>query len=270
MLFLRLGAVPHFPIRKAVGCGLLALALLGPAHRSAQAATREFYFQSLGSDRGLVQNSVTALVQDRQGFVWVGTQGGLHRYDGQRFVPYRHEPQNPASLPESFVTALALDGERGLWIGTQSRYVARLDLGNGTVRRYLSGSAPEGPSQRVTALVPLHGRLWVGTSAGLEWLDPSSGRRQPVLRLPPSVDRDIAPQELVADAHGTLWYATLAGLYRVGADAQASRVGPAEAVTGLSFDRQGQLWIGRSDGLYRLHSNGREYIGEETALLEWS
>ncbi|WP_156962880.1 EAL domain-containing protein [Aerolutibacter daejeonensis] len=248
------------PIRKAVGCGLLALALLGPAYPRAQAATREFYFQSLGSERGLVQNSVTSMVQDRQGFVWVGTQGGLHRYDGQRFVPYRHESQNPASLPDSFVTALALDGERGLWIGTQSRYVARLDLGNGSVQRYLSGNAPEGPRQRVTGLVPLHGRLWVATSAGLEWLEPASGQRHPVLRLDASVDRDVAPQKLVADAHGTLWYGNLAGLFHISADGQATRVGPAVAVTSLGFDRQGQLWVGRSDGLYRLHSNGREFL----------
>jgi diguanylate cyclase (GGDEF)-like protein/PAS domain S-box-containing protein len=272
--------VPPFPVRKAVGRGLLALALLGAAQPPhAVAATRAFYFQSLGSERGLVQNTVTALVQDRQGFVWVGTQGGLHRYDGQRFVPYRHDPQNPASMPDSFITALALDGERGLWIGTQSRYVARLDLGTGAVQRYLASNAAEGPMQRVAALLPHHGRLWVATTAGLEWLDPANGQRHPVLRLPVSADRDGAPQKLVADTRGALWYSSQAGLFRITADGQATRVGPASAVTGLALDRQGRLWIGRDGGLYRLHSNGRDFVpqwplnaeppaGEVRAIIE--
>ena len=259
--FLRFGAVLPLSLRNAMGRGLLALALLGPAHPPhAQAATREFYFQQLGSDRGLVQNTITALLQDRQGFVWVGTQGGLHRYDGQRFVPYRHDARNPASLPDSFITALALDGDHGLWIGTQARYVARLDLGTGSVRRYLADDAREGSRQRVAALLPHRGRLWVATTAGLEWLDPASGKHQRVLQLPPTPDRDGARHNLLADSHGVLWYGSLAGLFRVGDDGEAIRVGPAEPVTGLSLDRQGQLWVGRPDGLYRLHSNGREFL----------
>ena len=77
---------------------------------SAHAATRDYYFRRIASDRGLAQNSVTALVQDPQGFIWVGTQGGLHRYDGQRYRLFRHDPADPASLPDSFVTALAVEG----------------------------------------------------------------------------------------------------------------------------------------------------------------
>ena len=102
----------------------------------ADAATREFFFAKLGAERGLSQNSITALAQDSQGFVWIGTQGGLNRYDGQRFVAYRHDPRHQASLPESYVTALAIEGERALWVGTYSQFVARLDLGTGQIRRF--------------------------------------------------------------------------------------------------------------------------------------
>ena len=48
-------------------------------------------------------------LQDADGFVWVGTQGGLHRFDGQRYTLYRQDPRDPGSLPDSFVTALAQD-----------------------------------------------------------------------------------------------------------------------------------------------------------------
>ncbi|GAB3748825.1 EAL domain-containing protein [Lysobacter olei] len=239
----------------------MALALLVPAQPpQAVAATREFYFQSLGSERGLVQNTVTALAQDPQGFIWVGTQGGLHRYDGQRFVPYRQDPQNPASLPDSFITALALDGPRGLWIGTQSRYLARLDLGTGAVQRYDADRTFDGPRQRVVALMPHRGLLWVATAAGLETLDPASGQRRWILHASGTADGEVAPQRLAVDAQGTLWYGGPTGVYRIGASGHPVRVGPAVAVTGLAFDRQGHLWVGRADGLYRLHSNGREIL----------
>ena len=109
---------------------VIAAALAG----TAGAATRDFYFDRPGSDRGLVQNTVTAFAQDTQGYVWVATQGGLHRYDGQRYLPYRHNPRDAASLPDSHITALAMDGDRALWVGTYSEYLSRLDLADGRIR----------------------------------------------------------------------------------------------------------------------------------------
>lgn len=87
--------------------GLAALLLCIAAWpQRGDAATRDFYFSRLGSELGLSQNSVTAFTQDVHGFVWVGTQGGLHRYDGQRYLAYRHDPRDPASLPDSYVLSL--------------------------------------------------------------------------------------------------------------------------------------------------------------------
>src|SRR4030095_6640106 len=83
----------------------------------AAALTRDYYFERIGSDRGLGENSINAMVQDAQGFVWVATQGGLHRYDGQRYVQLRHDPRDPAGLPDSYVTPLAPEGEQTLWRG---------------------------------------------------------------------------------------------------------------------------------------------------------
>src|SRR5688500_8462655 len=105
---------------------LVSLALLAPG--SAVAQTRDYHFQRLGAEHGLAQSTVTAMAQDAQGFVWVGTQGGLHRYDGQRYHVFRHDPHDPGSLPDSHVTALAVepgdaDGpDRALWVGSYAQY----------------------------------------------------------------------------------------------------------------------------------------------------
>ena len=224
----------------------VALAAAWPA----RAAVRDIYFVRAGSELGLAQSTVTALAQDADGFVWVGTQGGLSRYDGQRFVSFHEVANDPASLQDNFVTALAVDSDRGLWVGTRSEYVARLDLGSGRFRRY----PPKGTNlPRVEALLPATDAVWVGTSAGLDRLDPRSGRVSHVLALS-GQDVESGFQGLVRDRHGDVWYANRAGLFRIGADGRAMRVGPAQAMLSLRIDRAGRTWAGGDGGLYLLRN----------------
>jgi diguanylate cyclase (GGDEF)-like protein/PAS domain S-box-containing protein len=247
-----------------LGLALLLASAPGPAEG---ASVREFYFQRLGSEQGLLQQTVTALAQDPQGFVWVGTQGGLHRYDGQRFVAWRHDPRDPEGLPDSFVTALVVDGD-SLWIGTLSQYVVRLDLADGRFHRYRPHAAAAAASpaadpwtvqHQVRALLPQDGRVWVATAAGLERLDPRTGARDIILRLDEAAA--AAPwQSLVVDGEGALWYGSGAGLYRIGPRGGIERIGPAEPVRHLARDSRGRLWVGRGDGLHRLSDSGRELV----------
>jgi diguanylate cyclase (GGDEF)-like protein/PAS domain S-box-containing protein len=221
---------------------------------------RDFYFMPLGSEHGLTQSTVSSMVQDAQGFVWVGTQGGLHRYDGQQYQLFRHDPRDPASLPDSHITALAVADERTLWVGSYSEYVARLDLGSGQVHRYDTPLDKGRAHRRVRALLPRSGQLWIGTSDGLERLEPATGRRHPVLRLDSAALRGSSPQALAADRRGNIWYANAMGLFRIAPSGDTHRIGSARATVSLALDHRGQLWVGRDDGLYRLHSNGQELI----------
>src|SRR5690606_946497 len=103
----------------------------------ATAARVDYYFQQLDGDPGLAQNTVNALLQDAHGFVWIATQGGLHRYDGYGFELFQHGADQPDGIPDSFVTALASGPDADtLFVGTNTHYVAALDLGSGRFRRY--------------------------------------------------------------------------------------------------------------------------------------
>lgn len=251
---------PHSPFASSIArfAGpVLAVALALASQASA--ATRDFYFSPLGSERGLTQNTVTALAQDGQGYVWVATQGGLHRYDGQRYLPYRHNPRNPDSLPDSNVTALALEGDRALWVGTYSEYLSRLDLGNGQIRRF-TASAGSHPHRQVMAVLPQAGKVWVGTVAGLERLDPDTGKRDTVLALESQVMGAAGRQCLLATHDGVAWYGGPLGLYRLDPRGAPERIGDETPVASLFEDHAHQLWVGRRDGLFRVHSNGRELV----------
>jgi ligand-binding sensor domain-containing protein len=83
-----------------------ALCAVGPAPASAQ---ERVAFRHLTIADGLSQNAVSAIVQDRRGFMWFGTKDGLDRYDGYQFVVFRHDPFDSTSISDSEITALFED-----------------------------------------------------------------------------------------------------------------------------------------------------------------
>lgn len=99
------------------------------------------------SEQGLPQNSVTALLQDRAGYLWIGTYGGLVRYDGHEFRSYAS--QADAGPPSDRITALLEDVQGRLWIGTENAGVGRLDPGE----RFLRPTGGCGEACRIRQLM---------------------------------------------------------------------------------------------------------------------
>src|SRR5690349_14842349 len=86
----------------------------------------ETVFRHLDNDNGLPSTAVTSFAQDPLGFIWVGTQGGLARWDGYRFRTYRAGAADAGALPNQFVNTLHVDASGRLWIGTNGG-LARYD-----------------------------------------------------------------------------------------------------------------------------------------------
>ena len=110
----------------AKGHALLLIALFVVACPSASAQIGTVRFEHLTINDGLSQSSVNALLEDRQGFLWVGTQDGLNRFDGYDFVVFRNDINDSTALSSSNISSLHLDREGFVWVGTQ----------NGTIHRY--------------------------------------------------------------------------------------------------------------------------------------
>jgi ligand-binding sensor domain-containing protein len=75
-------------------------------------------FEQLSVEHGLAQETVLAIAQDKQGFIWLGTQAGLTRFDGYRTVTYKSAVSDPRSLVDNWVRVLHLDRSGQLWVGT--------------------------------------------------------------------------------------------------------------------------------------------------------
>ncbi|MEN8122103.1 MAG: two-component regulator propeller domain-containing protein [Bacteroidota bacterium] len=75
-------------------------------------------FNHIGVDQGLSDMKVNTIVQDKMGFIWVGTDFGLNRYDGRKFFQYTNDPDNVHSLSSNIVSSLFIDKYGNLWVGT--------------------------------------------------------------------------------------------------------------------------------------------------------
>ncbi|TAN06209.1 MAG: EAL domain-containing protein [Rhodanobacteraceae bacterium] len=167
---------------------VFAAAWLGPAAPAAahdkptvapaQPATwrayqRNYHFQQLDDRNGLTQNSVSLIFQDRTGFMWFATQGGLFRYDGYNLTRFTHDPNRTDSLPDDYrVTSLADAGKGRLWIGSTTGGLALFDpTGNRVVPLPADVQRKGTP---VTSLLKLpDGKLLVGTRHGVDVLTDS-------------------------------------------------------------------------------------------------
>ncbi len=150
------------------------LASLEVAPVPLRAQTPAVRFEHLSVDDGLSHSAVTAIVQDRRGFLWLGTNNGLNRYDGYRFRIFQHDREDPTSLSHSDVTALMEDRQGELWIGTTNG----LNRSHRAEERFIRyRHDPEDPQSLShdyvnEILEDNTGSVWVGTDQDLNRLAP--------------------------------------------------------------------------------------------------
>lgn len=123
--------------------------------------------QFLTVDNGLSHNEVTAIVQDNDGFIWIGTRGGLNRYDGYEFKVYNQEPENENSLVNPSVQTLFFDSKGNLWIGTMSGGISKYNPKTGKFSNIINNYNDKNkviPAYRVISFYEADdGKMWIGT-----------------------------------------------------------------------------------------------------------
>jgi len=172
---------------------------------------------------------------------------------------YRTDPQDPASLPDSFINASFEDSEGRLWFGTKGG-LARFDAAAGKFVRYALADAgtPGDGNRSVNAIVAdRNGILWLGTNDGLKRFDPASGAFT-TIRHPAhdgAAGGDIV-NALAFDGHGALWAGTARGVGRLAPGAHhLEHFAPLDAdprrarVNALSMGPRDTLWVGTDAGL---------------------
>jgi signal transduction histidine kinase/ligand-binding sensor domain-containing protein/DNA-binding response OmpR family regulator len=234
---------------------------------------RSLRVRHLTKAQGLAQSTVHALHQDALGYMWLGTQDGLDRYDGLSFRHFRHDKRDPGSISSNQIWALAEDGRGQLWAATDDG-LNRYDPASGTFATFRHDASDPSSlaGNRVRALArDGNGWLWVGTADGLSNFDPTTGRAQN-FRHDPAQAGSLSGSEVLSvhvDADGTVWAGTRAGLDRLAPKARTFERfvhDPADpgalaagAVRAIHRDRKGRLWVGTAQGLSLLDEATRRF-----------
>ena len=216
------------------------------AHKSIGQYTHEIW----NSNNGLPETDVLAILQTRDGYLWLGTEEGLARFDGAHFTVF--DRKTTPLLADNRIQALAETPDGSLWIGTENGLSRLKD------RRFTMYTTREGlPNNDIRALwTEPGGVLWITTMAGVRrWQNEEFHLDSTVEGISGNSTRQI-----LRGRNGDIWLATDAGLKLV-ANRGTKVYTPADGlrsklVSVLLEDSEGTLWIGTSSGLHRL-SNGR-------------
>ena len=224
----------------------------GPLAPGARRGASAFSFRAWQREQGLPRNSVRALAQTRDGYLWMGTDDGLTRFDGARFVSFGWRE----GLRSGPVRRLLEDSRGALWSGGADGGLTRWQDG-----RFTTFTRREGlPSDSITALAEDNaGGLWAGTDAGLAvWQD---GRW-----APPSAGAEFNGKTITTlfeDRKGTLWVGVRgAGIFRLSEGRFVPFTDP--SVEGLLqdphcllVDQGGRIWIGAGDDFVLCREGGQ-------------
>jgi signal transduction histidine kinase/ligand-binding sensor domain-containing protein/DNA-binding response OmpR family regulator len=267
-----------FSFNRILAC-LLAFLMLGPAAAAQDASPSEFRFEHITVDQGLSHSDAMTVAQDRAGFIWIGTNRGLNRYDGYRLKQYML-PINPRNgLSSNRIQTLYAAPNGRLWVGSERSGLSLYDADHDAFRSLGERSIPaayqaEGrllANSDVAAIVSdAQGRLWVGTAGHGIFVLSFDGQGQ-VLAL-----RHLLPQvpgqsslarlmSLAIDAEGKVWVGTLNGLLVVRSTEPELTVQPTaftSAVRALCLDQRGDLWIGSDKQVFWVAAANRRTIRE--------
>lgn len=193
----------------------------------------QFVETAITDRNGLPQNSVNALTQTADGYLWFGTEEGLARFDGLHVTVY--DTQHYKALQDNYINAIAPGRDGSLWIGTRSGVVR---LKNGVFQTFLAASSP------IDAIFEsADSSIWVGSLDGLYRLKDNQVRHFTTMDgLPGNAVRSI-----VQDSDGILWIGTNKGLARVKDAALQAVDGGKGSLSDRIFDlaksRDRGLWI---------------------------
>ena len=219
------------------------------------------YFKRFIPADGLSQGTIQDVIQDSQGFVWIGTQDGLNRYDGNKFTVYRHEKNNPNSLTHSVIRGLFEDSSQHIWIATDHG-LNRFDSQTKKITRYYFTSTEQANEVRNIA-EDTKGNIWVATRGGIYTKTPNA---KTFSYLPFNAKNASTKSDSVTtlfkDNQDNMWVGTVGGLRRYHQDKvefftrdNTNNGISHNHIKAITQDSNGTLWIGTTKGLNSYSNN---------------
>jgi len=258
--------------------------------------TDKYIFRQLTDADGLSQSTIFAMIQDRDGYLWLGTIDGLNRYDGYGFRVYVNDPSDDASISDNFISAMYEDSDGLIWIGTVNGYLNSFNKKTEVFKKYFINdffsriistddnfyeyplAFSRNQINTITAITEdKDGYLWIGTwGNGLVKFDKKKNKaihyyNDPYNQFSLSSNRIV---DILSDRNKDIWIATFGGglnklvrnnseigelnflIYRWNEKNKFS-ISDDKTIT-LFEDKERNIWIGTFyGGLNKLDSNNK-------------
>src|SRR4030095_3469521 len=232
-------------------------------NQSNKPQNESLHFEQIGSEDGISNENVTAILQDSKGYMWFGTMDGLNKYDGYSFKKYQFDPFDSSSLSQNIIYTIWEDKKYDfIWVGTYEG-LCRFDRSTEKFTRYKPDEKAEFSDPNISAINEDNdGMMWVaGISSGLCRFDRQTGMFLPERFYPNSVSC------IYKDRAGVLWVGSPTGLYRLNLSAKkAGTLSDAtftpyqhdpgnpnsissNRVSSVFEDRHGIIWLATDNGL---------------------
>ncbi|HVG17037.1 MAG TPA: two-component regulator propeller domain-containing protein, partial [Chitinophagaceae bacterium] len=238
----------------------------------AAAQQEDINFTSLATRDGLSSNSVTAILKDRYGLLWFGTEDGLNKFDGTNLKIYRNKTGDSTSLQANEILSLHEDKAGNLWVGTSGGSLHLYDRKKDSFINFpgYGSSYTLGHNVIMSICSDYLGRVWVGHFTGVNILDPIT-RRATRLNLPAASPGTARATKCVyEDKQKRMWIGTNDGLFHfdpktktitafVHSDKDQGSLAN-NIVNAITEDSNGNLWIATADGLSLLTGGASGFI----------
>ncbi len=234
-------------------------------------------FSHLTGENGLSQSNPNCIFQDSKGFLWVGTQDGLNRFDGYNFKVFKNDPFDSTTLTHNWIWTIAEDHHGDLWIGTFQglcKYVRNEDrfiqyFHDPKDSTSISGNRPN------FILTDKKGRIWISSwGAGLNYYDEKTKAFRRFYSLP-DVSSSLSNngiRTMLSDNRGNLWIGTWSGgLNRMVEDGDKIKfkrysstpetgIGDLNQITSIAEDQENNLWItSYEEGLVKFDKSTEQF-----------
>ena len=208
----------------------------------------------------LSDNRFHAICEDQSGFIWIGTENGLNRYDGYNFYKFYHDDNDSLSLMSNYVRSLYIDDEGTLWIGTNRGVQYQRPSEKSFYTVPFAGTRRYTYVQKISQFSD--GRIWVAAQGdGIYWIDPKNPEQMnSVVSLNTNIASGGVYRTMIEDREGIIWLGTPTGvlLYDPKTD-KVSEFMPDiidRDITGINSDQDGNIYITTNNHLFMWSPSG--------------
>lgn len=249
------------------------------------AQSGQLVFEHISLEQGLSQSTVLTILQDKEGYLWLGTQEGLNKYDGYSFMVYTNDPKDPTSISDNWITTIYEDREGNLWAGTNAGGLNKFDRTHNQFIHYRheENNPYSLSNDRILSIFEgRKGTLWVGTDGGgLNRLDKTNDQFESYQFEAEDIisSNKNNVTAILEDRAGNLWWGTDGGgLIRLNwetgdykifkPNADDPNTISSDRISCIQQDRHGNLWIGTNGGGLNKFDTRSERFKHYQAKLE--